>query len=287
MKKIYLACCLLLLIDWLNAQQFGGNPPSVQWKQINTDTVRIIFPQGADSAAQRISSIVHFLASKNTSLGNRRDKINIVLQNQTTIANGYVNLGPYRSEFFLTPSFNNFDLGSISWPEALASHEYRHVQQFSNFRVGLSKTMYYLFGEEGLAVAVNAAIPDWFYEGDAVYNETVHSQQGRGRIPFFTNQYKSLWLDKKDYSWMKLRNNSLKDFVPTHYQLGYLLVNYGYEKYGSDFWKKVTGDAASYKGLFYPFQKAIKKHTGVDYNIFTKQAFDQAKSELRVLNTSA
>lgn len=279
---------LVLCFSFLNAQEFGGNPPAMKWKQINTDTARIIFPLGMDSAAQSVSSVVHFLAAKNNLLGNRRDKINIVLQNQSTIANGYVGLGPYRSEFFLTPSFNNFDFGGVSWPEGLASHEYRHVQQFSNFRVGLSKAMYYLFGEEGLAVAINAAIPDWFYEGDAVYNETVHTRQGRGRIPFFTNQYKSLWVDRKHYSWMKLRNGSLKDFIPTHYHLGYLLVNYGYEKYGSDFWKKVTSDAASYKGLFYPFQKAIQTHAHVNYKTFRKQAFDyyKTKSGLTVVHTS-
>ena len=287
MLRLYVIGCLLLVTGYLNSQEFGGNPPSVRWKQINTDTARVIFPEGRDSTAQRVASIIHFLAAKNNSLGGRRDKINIVLQNQSTIANGYVGLGPYRSEFYLTPSFNNFDLGSITWAEGLALHEYRHVQQFSNFRVGLSKAMYYLAGEEGLAVAINAAIPDWFYEGDAVYNETVHSQQGRGRIPFFTNQYKSLWLDRKNYTWMKLRNGSLKDYVPYHYPLGYLLVNYGYEKYGADFWKKVTQDAASYKGLFYPFQHAIKKHAGVDYKTFRKQAFDHYKKdkpELQVLN---
>lgn len=274
MRRLYGVGCLLLVTGYLYAQEFGGNPPSVKWKQINTDTARIIFPGGRDSTAQRVASIIHFLAAKNNSLGGRRDKINIVLQNQSTIANGYVGLGPYRSEFFLTPSFNNFDLGSITWAEGLALHEYRHVQQFSNFRVGLSKAMYYLAGEEGLAVAINAAIPDWFYEGDAVYNETVHSMQGRGRIPFFTNQYKSLWLERKNYSWMKLRNGSLKDYVPNHYPLGYLIVNYGYEKYGSDFWKKVTQDAAAYKGLIYPFQNAIKKHAGVDYKTFRKQALE-------------
>lgn len=277
MRRLYGIGCLLLITGYLHSQEFGGNPPLVKWKQISTDTARIIFPEGRDSTAQRVASIIHFLAAKNNSLGGKRDKVNIVLQNQSTIANGYVGLGPYRSEFFLTPSFNNFDLGSITWAEGLALHEYRHVQQYSNFRVGLSKAMYYLFGEEGLAVAINAAIPDWFYEGDAVYNETVHSQQGRGRIPFFTNQYRSLWLDRKNYSWMKLRNGSLKDYVPSHYPLGYLLVNYGYEKYGADFWKKVTQDAAAYRGLFYPFQKAIKSHAGVDYKTFRKQAFDSYK----------
>jgi hypothetical protein len=98
MRRVLVVSFFLLISNFLFAQQFGGNPPSVKWKQINSDTARIIFPAGTDSIAQRVASVVHFLAAKNNSLGNKRDKINIVLQNQTTIANGYVNLGPYRSE---------------------------------------------------------------------------------------------------------------------------------------------------------------------------------------------
>jgi hypothetical protein len=273
---------LLCLLPFLGAaQQFGGNPTSMKWKQINTDTARIIFPDGLDSVAQRVASIVHYLAAHNPApLGNKLYKINIVLQTQTTVSNGYVSLAPFRSEYYLMPVMNNFELGSTPWSEALAVHEYRHVQQFNNFRNGLSKAVYYLFGEEGLVVATGGAIPDWFYEGDAVYNETITTNQGRGRLPLFLNQYKSLWLAGKNYSWMKLRNGSLKDYVPDHYPLGYLMVNYGREKYGIDFWTKVTHDASAFKGLFYPFQKAIKRYTGVDYKTFHEQAFDYYKSSL-------
>ncbi len=271
---------LFMSSSYIKAQQFGGNPPSLKWKQLNSDTARIIYPAGLDGQAQRVASVVHFLAAKNNTLGSRLQKINIVLQNQSTAANGYVALGPYRSEFMMTPPINNFDLGSITWAEQLAVHEYRHVQQFNNFKTGASKAMYYLFGEEGLALAINAAIPDWFYEGDAVYNETVHTEQGRGRIPLFTNQYRSLWLANKKYNWMKLRNGSLKNYVPNYYSLGYLLVNYGFQKYGIDFWKNVTQDAAAYKGLFYPFQRAIKKQSGISYKVFRKNAFDFYRNPL-------
>jgi hypothetical protein len=271
----------------INAQIFGGTPPSVKWKQINTDSFRIIFQTGLDSQAQRVASIVDYLATeKPVSLGDKLKKIDIVLQNQTTFPNGYVGLGPFRSEFFLTPVMNNFQEGSISWAEQLALHEYRHVQQFNNFRNGLSNLMYYLFGEEGLALAINAAIPDWFYEGDAVYNETILSRQGRGRLPLFNNAFPALWNAGKNYSWMKLRNGSLKNFVPNHYYLGYLLVNYGREKYGSDFWKNVTRDASAYKGLFYPFQQAIRKYAGVDYATFRKQAFDYYKRQFEPKKTN-
>src|SRR5215510_8392420 len=105
MKKVLVAACLLLMGCCSKAQVFGGNPPSIHWKQINTDTARIIFPTGLDSTAQRVSNIVHWLAKNNPApLGDRVRKVNIVLQTQTTIANGYVSLAPFRSEFFLTPS---------------------------------------------------------------------------------------------------------------------------------------------------------------------------------------
>src|SRR6476661_3931938 len=65
------------------SQRFAGNPPSLKWKQINTDTARIIFPEGLDSQAQRVSSLVHYLASQRPiALGDKLYKINIVLQNQ-------------------------------------------------------------------------------------------------------------------------------------------------------------------------------------------------------------
>ncbi len=281
MRRLLLIAGCLLFIVQINAQQFGGNPPSLKWKQIDTDTARIIFPAGLDSQANRIASIIHYLQKeKPVSLGDKLKKVNIVLQNQTTVSNAYVGLGPFRSEFYLTPFAGNFDEGSVSWPDILALHEYRHVQQFNNFKNGLSKVAYTLFGDDGLSVAINAAVPDWFYEGDAVYNETVLSKQGRGRLPLFTNAYPALWQAGKKYSWMKLRNGSMKDYVPNHYYLGYLLVNYGRQKYGVDFWTKVTHDASAYKGLFYPFQKAIKKYAGIDYKTFREEALESYKKTI-------
>ncbi len=278
MQKWTLALILLLLCAGLNAQRFGGTPPGVKWRQINTDTARIIFPSGLDSQAQRVAALVHDQASANAGFQiSQLKKISIVLQNKTVIANGYVGLGPYRSEFYLTPPPNNFDQGSVSWLDQLAIHEYRHVQQYNHFNNGISRLMGILFGEEGYALATNASIPDWFYEGDAVYHETVGTRQGRGRLPVFMNAYPAVWQAGKDYTWMKMRNGSLKDYVPSHYQLGYWLVNHGYQSYGSDFWSKVTKDASAFQGLFYPFQKAIKKYSGVDYKTFRSDAVNSYK----------
>ena len=147
-----------------------------------------------DTAAQQVAAIVNRLSYATLStIGTTQQKINIVFQNQTTIANGYVQLAPFRSEFQLTPEQNSFDLGSLPWQKLLAVHEYRHVQQFNNFRVGVSAGLYYLFGEGGQALANSLAVPNWFWEGDAVYQETLVTDQGRGRLPYFFNSYRALW----------------------------------------------------------------------------------------------
>ena len=282
MNRIYALFLFLFLGQMASAQQFGGFPPGTRWRQINTDTARIIFTPGTEWQAERIATLIHKAAADTPfSMGKQLRKINIVLQSRTTMANGYVALAPFRSEYYLIPSSNVYDFGNLPWYENLAIHEYRHVQQYNNFRHGLSKGFYYIFGEQGLAFANAITIPDWFFEGDAVHSETALTQQGRGRLSFFLSGYNSLWLEGRNYSWLKLRNGSLKDYVPNHYQLGYLLVNYGYLKYGNDFWKKVTTDAADFRGLFYPFQKAVKKYAGVDYKTFRKQALDYYRDQLK------
>jgi len=264
---------LLLFQHTAYSQQFGGNPSSIRWRQINTDTVRVIFPEGLDSVAQRVAALTHYEQQQvSRTIGDKIRKVNIVLQRDVTFSNGYVALGPYRSEFYLMPPLNAFQLGAQRWSDNLAIHEFRHVQQYSNFRRGMSRVMFYIFGEDGQALANAASVPNWFFEGDAVYNETMLSHQGRGRLPSFLNSYRSLYNADKHYSYMKLRNGSLKSYVPDHYPLGYMFVAYGREKYGADFWRKVTQDAAAFKPLLYPLQGAVKKYAGIPFSQFTRDA---------------
>lgn len=276
----YFISGVLLFFSFFNcrAQNFGGNPASVNWYQLNTENLRLIFPKGLDSQAQRIVVLMNGLGSTTAkSIGGKQNKWNIILQNQTIIPNAYVRLAPVMSELYMTPSQNNFSTGSIRWDDNLIIHENRHIQQLSNFNKGLSGLFSFFLGQEGQLLANGITIPDYFFEGDAVWQETLVSSQGRGRMPSFYNGFKSLWLGNKDYRWMKLRSGSYKDFVPDHYALGYLMLAYGYEKYGEAFWKKVTEDAVRFKGLFYSFNRAIERHSGRSYIQFRNEALQYFK----------
>ncbi|WP_428330998.1 hypothetical protein [Mucilaginibacter sp.] len=279
-------CCKLLIILLIltaticRAQEFGGNPPSIKWKQINTPAAKVIFPNGLDSAALKVANIVQQMNGViQPTIGFKQKQISIVLQNQTTVANAYVGLAPFRSEFFLTPEQNSFDIGSLPWHEQLAIHEFRHVQQYNNFNVGFSHVLKVVFGEGGQALGNELSVPDWFFEGDAVFNETHVSEQGRGRLPFFFDGFRGLWLADKNYSYMKIRNGSYLDYTPDWYPLGYMLVAYGREKYGDAFWKNVTHDAVAYKGGFYPLQRAIKKYSGQDFVKFRNEGLSYFKKQ--------
>jgi hypothetical protein len=101
MKHLILFYFLLFLFSFVNAQQFGGEPASVKWKQVNTDTLRVIFPTGFDSVAKRIATITSTEQQQfNGTIGNSLHKVSVVLHNQTIFSNGFVTLGPWHSEFF-------------------------------------------------------------------------------------------------------------------------------------------------------------------------------------------
>ncbi len=279
-KKRLLPLILLLAPFFVDAQNFGGNPASVHWQQINTKTARVIFPFGLDSQASRISNIVALLDSTTANtIGGRQRKWNIVLLNQTTIPNAYVRLAPVISELNLLPGQDNFTNGSIRWDDNLIIHENRHMQQLANFNHGLTKAFSFFLGQEGQLLANGLTIPDYFFEGDAVWQETLVSAQGRGRMPSFYNGLRSLVISNKKYSWMKLRSGSLKDYTPDHYELGYQLVAYGNQQYGTNFWQKVTTDAVNFKGLLYPFNKAVAKYSGTSYQQFRQGALHYFKQQ--------
>lgn len=287
MQRFFVFPVLLLLFGFrtVHAQQFGGNPPSTEWMEINNDSLRVIFPRGMERQAQRVANTIMYENRHNRgSIGNKELKLNLVLQNRTVTSNGFVTLSPFHAVFQTMPPSDNFSLGSMNWLQELSLHEYRHALQNMNFRSGIGRVFYDIFGENGQAFISNLLIPDWFWEGDAVFMETSLSDQGRGRLPSFLEPFKSLYLSGKHYSYAKIRNGSYRDMVPDHYPLGYMMSAYGRDTLGLYFWEMVTQEALlnhqltkvinekyrqrpfhPFKYGIYPLSSALKYFTG--YNI--------------------
>lgn len=254
------------------------NPPSVRWSKINTPHFRLIFPSTNAAEGQRLANVLETVYEPvSSSLGKKPRKISVLLQNQTTISNGFVTLLPRRSEFFVTPPQDPNLLGTNNWLDLLAVHEFRHVVQNDKALVGTSKLAYYLFGNNGLGLVTSLAVPNWFKEGDAVGLETAMTASGRGRIPSFDMALRAQLSTGKVFSYAKAVTESYKDFVPNFYVSGYFLTTYLKKKFGNDIWDKVLKD--TYRFPFYPFSfsNSIKKNTGLKVEELYEKAFDDAQ----------
>ena len=162
--RIVLFTLLLFAIPSLYAQSsFGGHPGKIVWNQINTDIVSVIYPDSLVEKAQRVVNIIHYMHEQNVGLyGKKRKKIDIIIQNQQVISNGFAQVAPFKSEFFLQAPQRTFEESNTDWMDLLALHEYRHLNQFVNHKRGIGNILYLLFGDYGRGAMIGISAPAWF-----------------------------------------------------------------------------------------------------------------------------
>lgn len=282
MKKTIVFLYFLLSIPQIFAQEnsvsLSQNPASLKWSQIKTPHFRLIFPREIKATAERTANVLETVYQPvSKTLGREPRPISILLQNQTTVSNGFVTLYPRRSEFYTTPPQDYTLLGTNNWLDLLAVHEFRHIVQNDKALTGTTKLMYQLFGANGLGLVTSLAVPNWFWEGDAVGTESVFTPSGRGRIPSFDMALRTQLLNKGAFHYDKAVTGSFKNFVPNHYVSGYLMTTYLKNTYGAEAWDKIL--AGTYKMPFYPFSFSnnIKKVTGLKTEQLYQKAFDDAR----------
>ena len=215
------------------------NPPDIQWKQIKTPHYQIIFPEEITSEAQRVANTIEYVYGPIAkTLKTCPDPIPLVLTSRSVISNAHVQLAPRKTEWWSTPPQSSL-LGTADWYNLLASHELRHVAQFSKLNSGFTRLAGILWGDYGRSVFTFVSVPSWFFEGDAVGTETALSNSGRGRMPEFDMEIRAILLSGKKPSYYKAYLRSFKDWYPNHYHLGYLLATEVKREYGADVWSNV------------------------------------------------
>ncbi|SDJ92685.1 hypothetical protein SAMN04487898_10574 [Pedobacter sp. ok626] len=256
--KIKTTAILSLISHSVFSQIFNEeqNPLSVKWRQINAAGFKVIYPAEMEKEAQRMANTLPYIYPYvGGSLGVKKTSIPVLLQNQGVIANGFVQLGPKKSEFYTTPP-QQFD--SQDWLNNLAVHELRHVAQFDKLTGGKAHPFPELvyFGWFG------ASLPIWFFEGDAVTTETALTKAGRGRQPSWIMPYRASLLEGKKISYSKASFGSNKDITPGYYQFGYLMSSIIRTEQGKDIFDEVLTDIRKRPVRLYPFSNSLKKFTG-------------------------
>lgn len=258
--------CILgvfLFLSFIVNGQFynlGQNPSSTKWSQIKTDDFQLIFPNDFEDKAQYLANILTYANEKaRLSLTTKPKKISIILQNNTTVDNGFVTLAPKRSEFYATPSQEN---EGVDWLKKLAVHEYRHVIQFEKYNQGVGKVLKLIFGEQGMGALILLTTPLWMIEGDAVSVETKHTERGRGDYGPFLREFKAQIMELDSLSYEKASFGSFKHLITNYYKLGYFLCEFVKNEYGSQVWDSLMHRVVRNPFPPYPFSYHLKKITG-------------------------
>jgi hypothetical protein len=265
MKKI-LWFLLLGFVQPLYGQLvLENNPASLSWYQVNTPHFRVLFPRGFDAQAQRVANTLeHIHRAEARSLGTVPRKVSVILQNQSSISNGFVSILPRRSEFYAMPSQDYNFMGTNDWLDLLAAHEYRHIVQYQHATRGFNRLFYYLFGNPTLAGMSQVAAPQWFWEGDAVATETAFTPSGRGKIPNFGLLFRTNVMEGRTFNYHKQYLRSYKHNIPNHYVLGYYMISYLRRKTNDrDIWGKITARSWSVPFVPFAFSNAIKNKAGL------------------------
>jgi hypothetical protein len=290
-----LAMCLLVLVFFLpNLHSYAQdvvletNHPSLRWSQVNTRYFRVIFPEGFDEQGQRVANTLeHIHQAEARTLGSYPRLITVILQNQSSISNGFVSFLPRRSEFYTMPAQDYNFLGTNDWLDLLASHEYRHIVQYQHATRGFSKIMYYLFGANTMATMAHAAVPSWFWEGDAVATETAFTRSGRGKIPNFSLLLKTNLMEGRTFNYHKQYLRSYKHNISDHYVLGYHMVSYLRKKTNDpEIWGKISGRAWNVPFIPFTFSFAIKSKAGMSVSrLYRDMAKDLKQSWQEQIDT--
>ncbi len=284
----YLLSFLVCVSAISNAQEvLENNPPSVKWFRLSTPNFKVLYPQGFEKQAQRVANTLeHIREPEAKSMGVKPKRISIILQNQSAISNGFVSIVPRRSEFYtMPPQDYNFG-GTLDWLDQLASHEYRHIVQFQRANTGFNKVLYYLFGPATLSAMAITAVPQWFWEGDAVATETAFTHSGRGRIPNFGLVFRTNLQEGRVFNYHKQYLRSYKHHIPDHYVLGYHMISYLRKRTGDPaIWEKIGKRAWSVPFIPFAFSNAIKKESGLYVTqLYREMVLDIQKSYNDELN---
>ncbi len=261
---ILLTAAALLLTERAAAQYYtwGSDPTGLKWSQIRSSDVRMIFPDTVASTAIRTLFCVEQVRPW-IGYGFRHPamRIPIVMHPENFLSNGLVMWLPKRVEFLTSPAVESY---SMPWYKQLTAHEYRHAVQYNNLNRGVIKALSYLLGQQGSTIGL-LYLPIWFLEGDAVLTETEMSSFGRGLQPSFSLEYRAIGrriLSRRNPD--KWFCGSYREYVPDHYQLGYHIARYSFDRYNENIWDKVAWYSIRNPYIFFTTPAALKKFYGTN-----------------------
>ncbi|MDE7123363.1 MAG: hypothetical protein K2N93_03420, partial [Alistipes sp.] len=255
-----------------------GSDAPMKWSTVRTPDVRMIYP---DTAAPLARRSLFFVRAVQPSVGYGFTygpmRIPFVMHPGNFRSNGLVMYLPKRVEFLTAPAIESY---SMPWYKQLVAHEYRHAVQYNNLDRGVIRCLSYLLGQQGSTVGL-LCMPIWAMEGDAVMSETMMSSFGRGLQPSFSIAYRAMGRVGVDRRGRDRKNidkwfcGSYLTHVPDHYELGYQICSYAWERYGENVWDKVARFGSRNPYLLATTRFALEKYYDTNVSKLFRETFDE------------
>tara|TARA_B100001123_G_scaffold304723_1_gene340307 strand:+ start:2784 stop:5669 length:2886 start_codon:yes stop_codon:yes gene_type:complete len=265
---------LLTFYSALSAQ----DPPGIRWKQIETNNYLLIFPKEISEDAKRAANTLEGMYSHTgQEMGGKHRKIPIVMRNRSAIPNAYVTQRPWHSEWNHIPLVLK-EMGTVEWYQLLAIHEGRHMFQYGHLNRRINRLWSWLGGEGTQAIATGLMIPGWVWEGDAVVTETVLTESGRGRQPYFNREIRALLLDVKSIGYRQALHGSFRNEYPNHYYYGFLFASHIRRNYGEEAMAEIMNHTTRWpiiRNPFFPLSSAARRVTGRNISLLFRDTMDE------------
>lgn len=235
---------LLIMSQSVSAQLYEPvYRPDVEWKEINTERFRIIFPATAEANARRSLRILESQYDEVQELvGGELKNFPVVINDYNDRTGGLVTTNHFRIEVEAPPrrgKSQNPRTGG--WLELVMPHELVHALHFSVVPDLSLARLIRPFAPD-LAASFHLTAPLGLAEGIAVYHESNvrPGEGGRGNYPFFTNQITANFDSEERWSIGELVYSPSRTRPGgRHYFGGYALTDWLHEEYGEDTTKEV------------------------------------------------
>jgi WD40-like Beta Propeller Repeat len=177
-----LAVVLLAVVAATSAHAATRYDPRLHFRTWRTPHFDIHAHQGEEALAARLSAIAEQVRGRlEPALGAPRGRVQVILVDQTDLANGWATPFPYDAiEITAVPPSPEELIGNTTdWLELAFTHEYTHILHLDRSRAFMNGVRH-VFGRAPFVFS-NTFLPIWQIEGLATYEES--RQTGAGRIP--------------------------------------------------------------------------------------------------------
>lgn len=232
------------------------------YRELRTRHFVFIFEPQDRQAAEKLTSFAEEVYARlSRFLRSSPDRISCLLIGRTDAANGYFNpLPPHHIGLYLSsPDTPVIGARSGDWLRLLFTHElthYIHLVYDRGFFHALSR----IFG--GTASSGDGLfLPGWAVEGIAVNTETLLSNGGRGRNPYFELYYRDLILERRMFGLGQAGYDAYGRPEGRVYIAGYIIIDYIITHFGEGAFYRIHDDYVRFP--FAGLGPSVKRVTGM------------------------